>query len=435
MLVLLISCIFIYLILGKRENIKSRVLKIITVFVALIPGLLLVDTFARLATTPTYFSTQQIGLRVADNRHKVTIKDIPKAVRTYPRPAPGYPALECTVTMDGRGFRNQFSLEKYDFVALGDSFTEGFYVSDEQPWPVVFSAKSKLSVYNLGMSGANPFLYLQALKKIGQYLAPKIAICMLTEISDFETGISEFQLKSYNQESSSNQIASHKKDLQPLYTPIGDRIKGYYLQSPLRTAYDNLFKRYLTRINIHKYEKDVDILSWIPVEIPKGADSRFYNFTPGRLLEFYTNREIFSKSRGWESTVFALTEMKRICREANIRFIVAYAPDKIHVVLPLVKPDLPADKVRAFASLKTSKKLPPAAEFIDILFRGLEVQEAVVSEFCKKNSIEFISTTQELRKRVSQGKQMYFTYDTHWTPLGHRAVAEVIYQYWLQQPK
>ena len=125
--------------------------------------------------------------------------------------------------------------------------------------------------------------------------------------------------------------------------------------------------------------------------------------------------------------------MKRICREANIRLIVAYAPDKIHVVLPLVRPDLPPDKVRAFAALKTSKKLPPAAQFLDILFRGLEVQEAVVSDFCEENSIEFISTTQELRKRVSRGQQMYFTYDTHWTPHGHRAVAEVIYRYWRQQ--
>jgi hypothetical protein len=430
MLILFISCLFIVLLLAKRENFKRRLFKVITVLLALIPALLVVDMVTRLVATPIYYSPQQINHRIADNTYRVTVRDVPKAGRTHSRLPTGYPPIKCTVTMDKRGFRNQTSLDKYDVITLGDSFTEGFYVSDEQSWPAVFSSKSKLSVYNLGMSGADPFLYLQALQKFGQYLGPRIAICMLTEISDFETGIADYRLKTYAADSSLNEMGSHKTDLQPRDTHLTRKIKAYYLKSPLRIAYDNLCKAYLTRVNVQSDVKNIEILSWIPIAIPQGIQAKHYNFTPDRLLKFYKPKEVFLTSGGWNSTAFAIKEMEKICRKANIRFILAYAPDKIHVVLPLMQSRLPADKVRAFAALKTNRKLPPAVEFLDTLFHNLEVQESVVAEFCKKNSIEFVSTTQELRKKVAQGQQMYFTYDTHWTPLGHRVVAEVIYQYW-----
>ena len=76
-------------------------------------------------------------------------------------------------------------LEKYDVVALGDSFAEGSRVSDNQVWSARLAKKTKSTVYNLGMSAGHPGTYLETLKKFGLALSPKTVICLLYEGNDF----------------------------------------------------------------------------------------------------------------------------------------------------------------------------------------------------------------------------------------------------------
>ena len=47
-------------------------------------------------------------------------------------------------------------------------------------------------------------------------------------------------------------------------------------------------------------------------------------------------------------------------------------------------------------------------------------------QFCRQEAIEFISLTEILRQQMLAGRQAYFTYDQHWSPEGHRIVAEYL---------
>ena len=52
-----------------------------------------------------------------------------------------------------------------------------------------------------------------------------------------------------------------------------------------------------------------------------------------------------------------------------------------------------------------------------------------MGEWCRRQSIPFVSLTGPLREAVSNGKQVYLTYDQHWTPVGHEVVAQAVHRY------
>jgi hypothetical protein len=73
------------------------------------------------------------------------------------------------------------------------------------------------------------------------------------------------------------------------------------------------------------------------------------------------------------------------------------------------------------------KNLPPADDLVDVLLSHLDIQESAIEEFCKQESIEFVSLTQPLRQNIAQGLQAYYTYDQHWTPIGQKIAAETLF--------
>jgi hypothetical protein len=56
----------------------------------------------------------------------------------------------------------------------------------------------------------------------------------------------------------------------------------------------------------------------------------------------------------------------------------------------------------------------------------MDTFEEVMRQFCRQEAIEFISLTEILRQQMLAGRQAYFTYDQHWSPEGHRIVAEYL---------
>ncbi|MHC4271869.1 MAG: SGNH/GDSL hydrolase family protein, partial [Planctomycetota bacterium] len=143
------------------------------------------DISLRLLKQRRYVGNKTSYHRTPNQVIKGINKDVPVTAFTYPLAHAGYPDVPYTITVDKRGFRNTTNLEIYDVVTLGDSFTEGSHVSDEHAWPVVFSNKSNLKVYNLGMSGGSPLTYLDTLEKYGLTLSPKTVICSIYEGNDF----------------------------------------------------------------------------------------------------------------------------------------------------------------------------------------------------------------------------------------------------------
>jgi hypothetical protein len=341
-------------------------------------------------------------------QYEVSHIDKPRARRSYHHAPPGFPPTQILLTTDSRGFRNQTDLERYELLTLGDSFAEGSRVSDDERWPALIENTLGLPVYNLGISGASPRVYLNNFLAYAAGLEPKVALFMIYEGNDLKVHS--------NERPNSNARA--------FYDTIFRTLKASPIVQSLRRAQVER----LGSINTDGPVPGDDILSWMPVAIRTGAGVNYYSFTPKRLMRLYRARSEFLASPGWTNAAEICREIVRACQRAGVRLIFVYAPSKPHVVMPLVRNHVPAGALRGFASLR-KKRLPPAHEFKDELYARLDTQESVFREFCESEGIELISTTDVLRERMAQGAQVYYTYDQHWTKWGHAAVAEVIAEY------
>lgn len=404
----LFSLVSFYVDWSTGENYKRRWFQVLATLLVLTPVLAVIDFFVR---APGHAHYVQDGLayhRPVHAEYHRDFVDSPNAYRTYPNAPAGYGTVKCTLRTDRRGFRNQTDQEQWDIVVLGDSFAEGSNVSDEHVWPVRLATKSGLGVYNLGMSGYDPVHYLDALREYGLPLKPRYVLCMLYEGNDFRSAKSDRKRKSPS---------------------FSKQIKRYFKQSPLISAMDDLLIEAFGPLNCTGRVKGVEMLDWLPVAIPEGSESGYYAFAPKQLRDLYAGRAEFSRGRHWLNSRGLLTEMNELCTTAGARLIVVYAPTKAHVVLPAVADRLPAEKVRAFTALSYRKDLPEPATFLAALLENIDARESVVGDWCRHESIPFVSMTRTLRDAAVGGAQVFYTYDQHWTPVGHEHVAETVYQF------
>ena len=403
--VFIVSLISFYVDWSTGATYKKRWFQVVATLLVLLPALVLVDFLLRKPATEHYVRDSVAYHRPPNGEFHVVFEDKPQASRTYPNAPPGYGKVDCQLHTDERGYRNRDVEEQYDVVVLGDSFAEGSGVSDDHVWPVELGRRSGLSVYNLGMSGYDPFHYLESLKEHGLALKPRYVVCLLYEGNDFR---------------------SAKSDRKRRSPSVSKRLKEYVERSVILQAADRFMIDTFGPINRDGPVRGVEVLDWLPLAIPEGPEAKHYAFAPKQLRDLYESRAEFESDKHWYNPRGQLAQMNKLCQDAGIQFIVAFAPLKAHVALPLVADRLDAAKVRAFMKLRYKKDLPEAAEFLANLRQRLDAREAVIEEWCRRESIPFLSVTAPLRTAVAGGRQTYFTYDQHWTPDGHEVVAERI---------
>ena len=429
LLILPVSIASLYLTWSTPQKKKERQFKVMAVAISVLICLLVVDTGLRLAQPKTYIVRQSYLHRTPNAKYAGLYRDVPEKAFLYATTPPAYPDIEYTLTTDKRGFRNQTDFEKYDLIAIGDSFTEGSNIADDQTWPALLAQKTQLTVYNLGMSAGNPVSYLETLSKFGLQLSPKIVLCMLYEGNDFRDA--NFRNKNSVREHLNRYVDG---------SPVRNTLKQFLIRSlasnpSVRPQGDA--KTQLDRKDEAKSpttDKTADgPLSWLPVGVPEGPDSGYYTFKVKRLLDHYVTRESFGKSKGCKKTCESLARIKETCDRNNARLIVLYAPDKPHTLVPLLKGIVTPGQLRAFMALR-AKNLPPAEKLMDVVAERLEVQESAFEDFCRTQSMEFLSLTAPLRAAIARGKQAYFTYDQHWTPIGHEIIVNALSAYIKEHP-
>ncbi len=403
--VLAISLISFYVDWSTGETYKKRWFQVVASLIFLLPVLGVVDYLLRTPVGDHYVKDRVAYHRPADAEFHAVFEDLPEARRTYPGAPAGFGRIDCTLTTDHRGYRNQTALDQYDVVVLGDSFAEGSSVSDEHIWPVHLGQNTGLSIYNLGMSGYDPFHYLESLKENGLALKPRYVVCLLYEGNDFR---------------------SAKSDRKRRSPSFSKRLKEYLKRSPIINGLDNLLINTFGPINCAGHVPGAEVLDWLPLIIPDGPNGKPYAFAPKQLRDLYGSREEFALDKHWLNPRRQLAGMNEQCHQAGCRFIVVFAPLKAHVTLPVVADRLEADKVRTFMKLRYKKELPEAATFLANLLERVDAREEVVAEWCRRESIPFLSVTGALREAAVAGTQVYYTYDQHWTPDGHAVVAESV---------
>lgn len=424
-----VSAVILYLNWSNRQNERKRQFQVASAAISVLLCLFAADVFLRLIDRQHYVVDADSLHRQPNTIDKGVRQDVPESAFSYPVNRPGFPDINYTLTVDKRGFRNKIDLPRYDVIVLGDSFAEGSGVSDEQAWPVLLSQKAGISVYNLAVSGGNPKTYLQALQQYGLQLSPKTVICMLYEGNDFRA--SNFRTKSaltiYFKSSPVRRVLKQSL-IRWLGSSAPQKPSVQSPAAPMNTASLIMLaskQKPVTFAEEAESDENTRAISWLPVALPDGNNPKYYAFKIKKLLAHFEDAAGFSKSTGYLKTLEALTEINNLCRKAGSRLIIVYAPDAPHVLMPLIKDKVPADSLRAFISVK-QKDVPPSDKLIAKLIESVEVQENDIRQFCGSNSIEFISLTEPMRQAIAQGKQAYFTYDQHWTPIGHKVTADVL---------
>lgn len=410
--VLLVSAVTLYIDWSVGPTYKRRWFQVIAMSIVLVPTLAIVDFLLRTPQTMHYIRDTAAYHRPTDAEFEETFVDKPLAYRTYPNAKPGFGTVPCAGRTDKRGYRNRTNLDQYDIVTLGDSFTEGSKVSDENPWPVRLAAISGRTVCNLGMSGYDPLHYLESLREVGLTLKPHVVLCLLCEGNDFR---------------------STKSDAKRLHPSLSMRLADYVDRSPLIKAMDRVVTDTFAPLRSDAPLPGGDVLDWLPLAIPLGPGARYYAFEPKQLRDLLQSREDFESDKHWHNPRDQIAAMNRLCTVAGARFVLVFAPTKARVVLPLVADRLDAAKIRAFTAIAYKKPLPAADSFLPELLSRLDARESVIADWCRVESIPFFSTTQVLREAIAAGQQTYYSYDQHWTPVGHEVVAGAVFDFLREQ--
>ncbi len=406
-------CVAYGLAFPSKLSGRQQLFRVFAVLAALIPSLIVAEVALRVINKPRYIEEQVIertnwpseraeGIvrRRPPNRHyEVNYEDVPETARSYIRRPSGYPTQPVRLTTDARGFRNRVALDRADVIILGDSFAEGSRVDDTQAWPVLVAERTGLAVYNLAVSGTSPRFYRNALLDVGIKLEPRIALCMLYEGNDFQGG----------------------GDKKPATYRFRRKLKG----ALIRRRTKELMTRIFASINTEGHVPDAEGIAWQPAGVPDGSQANYYAFRPKRLIELYRDPDQFERSKGWQRTRETLDELIAQCRAHNIRPIFIYAPSKAHVVMPLLRHHISPQVLHAYATYRKDN-LPAPPVFHSQFYDRIDSMEQVVGDYIRDQNVDFISTTSALQAKMAAGVPVYFTYDKHWSPLGHVVAADLV---------
>ncbi len=344
--------------------------------------------------------------------YEFTYVDQPEQARSYPQPPAGYPDIPLRLTTDANGFRNVNILPQYDMVAVGDSFVAGSNVSDEQTWSALLASATGQTIYNLGVGGSGPPVYLSNYVYFGLKLKPRVALFMIYEGNDFKEDVVL--------------VDSNAVSEPPLRQRIGDHFSQAFDSSPVTTGLDrlshDLFEKLGSTRPVPQYREK---LGFMPIAVTHGEVTRHYSFDPKRAVYLNYSEKEFTESAEWKATAKILEQIIALNREHGIKPVFIYAPSTPHVVMPLVKDKIPAEQFHYFMS-RRQKRLPPAAELMQQFYDNLDTEQNVVFAFCRTHNIDCVALTEALQRETANGVQTYFSYDQHWTPDGQRIAAETI---------
>jgi len=413
-----LSAIAIWLLTSGRENIKPRIFRLLLATMALALALPFVDLILRFERTPRYVTTEQVYHRPPNKSYTLTFHDRPETAGAVATERPGHPPVECRLTTDARGFRNRTARDRYDVICLGDSFTEGSGVSDEQAWAALVEERTGLSVYNLGMSGSSPMQYLANFNGVGIPMAPRHLVCMLYEGNDFR------DIKVHELAALAADAAEAPEDVEERREPFSRRLRKYLRSSPFRLHGKRWLVESFGGVMPAKAAK-IPGMSWQPFGWPEGPEMKYYAFKPKRFQSFFVTREALLASSAWQAVALSLEQLHALCAEHGIRMAVTYAPTAANVLLPRIAATVPAEEFRDYMRLEKGH-VPEAEAIYGEFLASADVIEDAVAEFCAARGIAYLPLKAALLAAMDRGEQCYFTYDQHWSPAGHRVAAEVI---------
>ena len=283
---------------------------------------------------------------------------------------------------DQYGLRNDSDLNAADVVVVGDSIVEGLMVSSADLLTTHLAKHLNRSVANLGQSWYSPQQELELLRRYGLRFTPKVCVWVFFEGNDLAD---IFRYRSATQD-----WAIFSKDFHSF------RQRSFTKNALL--ALDRLLdsmNRQRVPQDSHETEKDI---------------SGLFTSSPGhkaRLYFHYKGHHLSSADySALEDLRSILTQAHNLCHAKRAKFLVVFAPTKFRVYKDFVEFDSQAQS-RYWVTNNLPKEI-----------------EAMIHE--ELPDAGFLDLTTAFVEQALQRPLLYFEYDSHWSPEGHRVAATAI---------
>ena len=274
---------------------------------------------------------------------------------------------------DRFGFRNAEDFKRAPIVLVGDSFVEGYKVTQDSTVSARLGELLHEDVCNLGQCDFGPCQELLAVRRIARPLHPRVVVWFFFEGNDLKD-IDEYEEATRN------------------WYRYSGRFNSYANRSFCNIVRWRLvegLKRY-HRSDLEQVRKHSGTL-----KAAAGGPTTIYFGLPSVKLGRH-ELDLLVK------TQWMLAEAKSLCDSVGAKLVVVSVPLKQRVYREFC--DLPADAA------------PGIAELNDLPER--------LSECCLAVEVPCLDLAPALKKAAGQGTLTYFVDDEHWSPEGHAVVAE-----------
>jgi len=279
-----------------------------------------------------------------------------------------------------------------DVVVLGRSYSLGAQAS--QPWPRALAERARIRVLNLSQAGSGIGQKTLHLRRFGLPRSPRWVVVEVLPSMD---------------------------------------IIGFGRPEPLliqRLVFPMM--QYFARAMLHGSAPSPGALPIYPLQISmRGGDAQLV-FFDDYLAALTVGREELTASGQWTQFTQGLVELTALARSRSACVALLLAPTKETVYLPLAAEPAqlePALEGCGGWSLSGSGWLVPYSA--DVVSPGALQANApgageALGEFSARQGILFLDPTSRFVDAVLAGGEPFMRYDTHWSALGHRLVADMV---------
>lgn len=323
------------------------------------------------------------------------------------------------VTPDGYdawGFRNKAVPASVQVVAIGDSQTYSILTTAADSWPEQLEKLLGQDVYNLSLGGYGPAQYYHLLKDKGFRLKPSLVIVGLYLGNDILDAYNIVYAQSFwrewrnpgffNEFSISMQtdratVAERKKLLGGVRNWLAENSIFYRLSV---FSFGNLFQFVEIKHSLASIDPDIAILETDEAKIQTA-------FKPNEVLQALDLRDARVKE-GLRLTLRLFSEMRDLCSERNVAFLVVLIPTKETVFGKYITRN---PSVKHFSTIN------------ELLHNEREIN-GIVKAYFQEHGIKYVDVLKELQLSLPGTNPYPRNLDGHLNPDGNGVVARVVWE-------
>lgn len=360
----------------RRALLKTLMIVFFTIF-GVIAGTLLLEIYLNIMPPKTRFAFTRQQAQMFDSDPEVLLHLKPN-LNMY---ISSHTEFAHHVRTNSDGLRDEPLDGAADIVAIGDSFTFGYGVEQEQGWPARLQAISSQRVANLGFAGRSSYVYPATIRRHAVPLNARVWIWAFFINDLLESAGAQDFIESGQQDFKSTVFPPQPfpRNTQ-VWNILAPRFNPEYSWQASSTQGFATYHRGPLYIHLTGY-------GWERTD-PANPDVE----------------------RGWELTEAALAEGQRLAAEHNVSLVLVNIPTREHVYWPLIQDEMTGFDVA---------RLDAATERL--------------SRVAAAHDIPFLDLLPGIQVVALQEQMLYFPSDGHWNSEGQDLAAWLIYDRLIQE--